>query len=345
MLKGAGVPTYETRFGMLSDQSPAHRPIGPLTHSVAHSLVLGVDAGGTKTICLLARAADGAIIGRGIGGPGNIRAAGDERVARSLAEAVGAAFGAAGIVGERGEIAAAVIGAAGAARDDDRAAVEVIARRTIAAARYRVTNDAAIALRAALPTGPGVLLISGTGSIGYGRTVAGAEVRAGGWGYLLDDAGSAYAVGLAGLSATLRAHDGRGGATALSQRLLDAWGLAAPDGIITRVYEQPTPREAIAALAPLVLDAARAGDVVAAGIIAGAGTALGELAAATIRQLGTPPSATVPLVTDGGFLRAGADLLLPPLLGAVERGGLAIAQRSATIEAAHGAIGLARAML
>ena len=309
------------------------------------SLILGVDAGGTKTICLLARADDGTVIGRGVGGPGNIRAAGTERVAQALGKAMTAALTAAGLTRDHCAIRAAVIGAAGAARDDDRAAVAAIVARVIGPNRAHVTNDAAIALHAALPHGPGVLLISGTGSIGYGRAADGREVRAGGWGYLLDDAGSAYAVGLAGLTATLHAHDGRGPSTALSRRLLDAWELTTPEGIVAKVYVQPPPREAIAALAPLVLDAARGGDTVATAIIEGAGMALGELAVATIRQLGTTTDATIPVVTDGGFLRAGAELLLPPLSATVERAGWQIAQRSATEEAAHGALRLARALL
>jgi N-acetylglucosamine kinase-like BadF-type ATPase len=116
--------------------------------------VLGVDAGGTKTICLLARAADGAIIGRGIGGRGTFARRARRAWRRSLAEAIGAAFGAAGIIGERGEIAAAVIGAAGAARDDDRAA----SRRSCAARSRRRAIASPTTRRShcarALPTGP-----------------------------------------------------------------------------------------------------------------------------------------------------------------------------------------------
>ena len=320
----------------------------PLAHSPTRTtrpLIIGIDAGGTKTICLLARADNGKVIGRGVGGPGNIRAVGEERVAQSLMTAIDAAFAAAKQTREESLLVSAVVGAAGAARADDRALVETILRRVIAAEHYAVTNDAAIALRAELPTGPGVLLISGTGSIGYGRSVNGNEVRAGGWGYLLDDAGSAYAVGLAGLSALLRAHDGRDQPTTLRQPLLAAWNLTAPEEIISRIYQQPPPREAVAALGPLVLAEARTGDTVAQRIVTAAGTALGELSAATIRQIGTAPETVVHLVTDGGFLRVGADLLLPPLLATVQAHGRAVAQRTATIEAAHGALWMAREML
>ncbi len=306
--------------------------------------VLGIDAGGTKTVCLLAQASDGAVIGRGIGGPGNIRASSAEQVRLALSTAIEAAFVAAGRNRATTTIAAAVIGAAGAARADDRAIVEGLVAQLLPASRYRVTNDAAIALQAALPSGPGVLLISGTGSIGYGRTATGREVRAGGWGYLLDDVGSAYAVGLAGLAAVLRAHDGRGATTALSSSVLAAWNLTNPEQIIGLVYQQPLPRDQIAALAPTVLAAARAGDPVAVAIVKHAGAALGELAVATLRQLDTPSLATMPLITDGGFLRVGADLLLPPLLAVVATAGWSVAQQQAAAEAAAGAVALAQAL-
>jgi N-acetylglucosamine kinase-like BadF-type ATPase len=223
--------------------------------------------------------------------------------------------------------------------------VERLLRAAVPAERYLVTNDGAIALRAALPAGPGVLIVAGTGSIGYGRTVSGDEVRTGGWGYLLGDEGSAFAVGLAGLAVVLRAHDGRARPTTLGAALLDAWALATPEGLIARVYRQPPPREEIAALAPLIAVAARAGDVAAAGIMDNAGGALGDLAATTARKLGVPPATPVPVVTAGGFWHAAADLLLPPFLARVQAAGIAIAHRETTVEPVYGALALARALL
>src|SRR5207244_3470283 len=107
-------------------------------------------------------------------------------------------------------------------------------RAAVVAERYAVVNDGAIALRAAIPRGPGVLVIAGTGSIGYGRDAAGREHRAGGWGYLLDDLGSAYVAGLAGLSAVLRAHDWRDPPTALTAPLPGPRAPAAPEPLAPR---------------------------------------------------------------------------------------------------------------
>ena len=307
------------------------------------SLVIGLDGGGTKTVCLLARLEEGAepsVLGRGVGGPCNIHAVGTERARASLGEAIGRAFAAAGL--PPGPVAVAAIGSAGVDRPGDRGVMTELLRSVVAAGRYAVVNDGAIALRAAVPEGPGVLIIAGTGSIGYGRDAAGREHRSGGWGYLLDDVGSAYIVGLSGLSAVLRAHDGRDAPTALTDALLGAWGLAAPDELIGRVYRLPPPREEIAALGPLVAAAARAGDGAAARIVAVAGEGLGELAAAVLAKIGARSHADLPVVTDGGFFHAAADLLVPPFLDRLAREGYAVAHRMAAMEAAHGALALAR---
>jgi N-acetylglucosamine kinase-like BadF-type ATPase len=310
-------------------------------------LVVGLDGGGTKTVGLLARVdgPDGEVVvlGRGVGGPGNMHAVGTERAGESLAAAIAGAFAAAGMAPQ--PVAAAALGCAGADRDADRAVMTELLRAAVVAKRYAVVNDGAIALRAAVPSGPGVLVIAGTGTIGYGRDAAGREHRAGGWGYLLDDLGSAYVAGLAGLSAVLRAHDGRDPPTALTAPLLGAWSLAAPEDLIGRVYRLPPPREEIAAPAPLVAEAARAGDPAATRIMASAGASLGELAVAVLRKLeapGGPTAAPLPVVTDGGFVRAAADLLLLPFLSFIEQAGYIVAHRMAEGEAAHGALALAR---
>jgi len=79
--------------------------------------------------------------------------------------------------------------------------------------------------------------------------------------------------------------------------------------------------------------------------MASAGSALGELAVAVLRKLGAPEgpaAAPLPVVTDGGFVRAAADLLLLPFLSFIEQAGYAVAHRMAEVEAAHGALALAR---
>jgi len=164
-----------------------------------------------------------------------------------------------------------------------------------------VTNDAALLLAAGTPAGWGLALIAGTGSFAYARDAAGATARAGGWGYLRGDAGSGYDLALAGLQAVTRAADGHGPPTNLSARLLQHLGLTAPSELIRKVYGEGMDRSALAALAPLVLDAAAAGDQVAHAIATRAASGLGETAAAAARRLwGAQP--TIPVALAGGLL-------------------------------------------
>ena len=100
---------------------------------------------------------------------------------------------------------------------DHIAARKAVRRHGVRLARHvEVTNDAAILLAAGTPDGWGVALVSGTGSIAFGRAPDGRTARGGGWGYLLGDEGSAYALVLAGLQAVARAADGRGEPTCLT---------------------------------------------------------------------------------------------------------------------------------
>ena len=80
--------------------------------------------------------------------------------------------------------------------------------------RIVIVNDALIALETGAPGQPGVVIISGTGSIAYGRNAAGEAARSGGWGYVLGDEGSGYWIGRAALRAVLRAADLAGRAPA-----------------------------------------------------------------------------------------------------------------------------------
>src|SRR5207244_11602264 len=98
-------------------------------------------------------------------------------------------------------VAAACLGLAGAARPEDQKVIQDWARAVSLAQAVEVTTDAAILLAAGTPEGWGLALVAGTGSIAYGRTADGRTARAGGWGYLMGDEGSAYAMVLAGLQA------------------------------------------------------------------------------------------------------------------------------------------------
>ena len=162
-----------------------------------------------------------------------------------------------------------------------------------------VTGDSTLLLAAGTPAGVGVAVVAGTGSMAFARGADGQTYRAGGWGPLMGDEGSGYAVATAGLRAAARAADGRGPATALTDRLLAAYGLGRVEDLIGVVYRE-SDRAEIAALAPVVLALADEGDPVAAGIAQDAAVELAAAAAAAARPLGL--TAPIPVALAGGLL-------------------------------------------
>ena len=125
--------------------------------------VLGLDAGGTKTVCLLANA-QGTVIASARAGGANLQAVGELAVEKVLHDVMDEA------IGERGIVPAAIcLGIAGVDRPDDHAVIRGIMKRIGRQARILIVNDALVALEAGAPEQPGVVVISGTGSIAYGR--------------------------------------------------------------------------------------------------------------------------------------------------------------------------------
>lgn len=274
--------------------------------AVPVELFLGVDGGGSKTLAVIVDAL-GRERGRGVAGSSNQEAAG---FAVALTELRAAVARATVTAGAALPLRAAWLGLAGVDRPEDgeRFSPEVRALAEI----VRITNDAELAL-GALPRMAGVALIAGTGSIALGRDTRGVAARVGGWGHVLGDEGSGYAIGQQALQAAARAADGRGPPTTLLERILAYWRLQASVDLIERAY-QPFDKTAIAALAPLVLMCAREGDGPARGIVT---HAVEELALAAITVTGALdfPAGRVPLALGGGLLLRAASLRARVLRG------------------------------
>jgi N-acetylmuramic acid 6-phosphate etherase len=311
-LRGVGPEEARSRLDAAGDQVGKALATGraeepPAAGEGGEELYLGIDGGGTHTVALLAaRASEPSSVGwtvrgRGTAGPSNRQAVGTERALAALDEAVSAAFAAAGL--RRGPVASACLGLAGADRPDDQGVIREWAQRVRLAATVEVTSDAAILLAAGTPQGWGLVLIAGTGSIAFGQSADGRRARAGGWGYLLGDEGSAYALATSALRAVARAADGRGPATALTERFLERLGLSRPQDLIAVVYRGGRDRADLAALAPLVVEAADR-DAVAADIVAEGARELARAGAAVARQLGWV--CPVPAALTGGLLLGSA---------------------------------------
>src|SRR5512134_4028190 len=197
--------------------------------------VIGIDAGGTKTVCQLADD-QGRLVTETRGPGANLQAAGELQVEKVLHDVMERAL-ASGPAAAQGLVPAAIcLGIAGVDREDDSRVVWGIMRRIGYKARLVVVNDALIALEAGIGEGPGIVVISGTGSICYGRNAQGEAARAGGWGYVLGDEGSGYWIGRAAIRAVLREQDRRGARTLLTDLLLRHFEVQRPQDLLHAVY-------------------------------------------------------------------------------------------------------------
>ncbi len=223
--------------------------------------VLGIDAGGTKTVCLLADEG-GKVLSEGRGPGANLHAAGELEVEKVLHEVMEDALG------DRDITPAAIcLGIAGVDRDDEARTVRAIMRRIGHKSRVLVVNDALIALVAGAKDAPGIVIIAGTGSIVYGRNAGGQAARAGGWGHMIGDEGSGYWISREAVAAVMRAADGRGPATRLSDDILAHFSVNDVSRLPRIVYDPEVPRMRVAALGPIVEGAASEGDAVAMRIL------------------------------------------------------------------------------
>src|SRR5208283_1421694 len=214
---------------------------------------LGIDGGGTKTTCAVGD--ETRLIATATAGPSNVVRVGEVQASESLQKSVRQACAAAGIA--LAQVARTCVGGSGAARPE----LAEIVRRSLAeilSTPIDVVGDMQIALEAAFDTGPGVIVIAGTGSIAYGRDTQGNTLRAGGWGFAIGDEGSAHWIGRAAVSAVLRAADRNAEApenstapdSTLAAALLKAWDVGSLPDLARAANAIPPPN--FAALFPAI---------------------------------------------------------------------------------------------
>ncbi len=257
--------------------------------------VIGIDAGGTKTVGLLADES-GQVLAEARGGGANLQTHGELEVEKVFDHVME------GLRQDR-TISAVGLGIAGVDRPHDEALIRAILRRLGHRENAVVVNDAAIALVAGAPERVGIVVLAGTGSIAYGADRTGKTARSGGYGFLLADEGSGYWLGHQALRAVVRASDGRGPKTRMTQVLFEAMEVSSVDELVPRVYEKGLPKHRIAALAGAVQRAQDEGDEVARSLIDAGARELALAARAVDRQLdlGDGP---FPVVLAGGAFKA-----------------------------------------
>ena len=258
--------------------------------------VLGIDAGGSKTIALLADE-EGRIVGEGRAGAANLQTEGELEVEKILHTVIERATD-----GRPVSPAAVCLGMAGVDRKDDALIIRDVMRRLGFRTNALIVNDALIALVAGAGSSPGVVVISGTGAIAYGVSHHGVAARAGGWGPTLGDEGSGYWIGRRALAAVMRDVDGRGPQTDLTRLVLRHLSLERPEELVAEVYHQPQARRTIASLGTVVDGAREDGDPVAIDIMANAADELALAAASVIARLDMRGE-RFPILLAGGMLR------------------------------------------
>lgn len=257
---------------------------------------LGIDGGGSKTSCAIGD--EKTLLGTGSGAGSNVIRVGEDQARDAITAAVRQACTVAGV--QPSQILSTCVGVAGGAR----AEMATVIRRIVAdlvAGEIEVVGDMVVAMEAA-GSGPGVVVISGTGSIAYGRNAVGESARAGGWGFAISDEGSGHWIGRMAVSAALRAHD-EGQGTLLLDAVMKAWKLTTREQIVVAANASPPPD--FASLLPTVLSAVEADDPTAHDILAQAGAELSGLAKVVIARIFSDAD-SVPVAMAGGVFRSSA---------------------------------------
>ena len=268
--------------------------------------VVGVDGGASKTVALLGTV-DGRILGRGEAASSNYHNIGVAAASRAIRKAVVTAERQAGLRRTMPEKAVVALAAVDST-EDKRVANGFVQRIKIARESF-VIHDSVAALYAATHGKPGIIVNSGTGCFAAGINQAGKYVRVGGWGYLIDDKGSAFDIGMKAITMAFRMMDGRTPRTKLMSLLRRRFRVRSFDAILDVIYTNKMTVEQIARLAPLISKAA-SNDKVCRQILKEAGISLAELACTAARRLKMMSNMFV-IVTVGGGFKSGHYLIGP----------------------------------
>lgn len=258
--------------------------------------VIGVDAGGTKTVAALATA-DGRVLARASTGPANYQMVGRSEAGQRLREVIESVRG-------DHEIAAVALALAGLDRPRDESVLRAVVAE-LSVGPFEIVNDAYAVLRAGSQTGVGIAVVSGTGCNVVGIGADGKRDRVGGLCWELGDFGSATDIGVSGLRAAFRGADGRGPATSLGERIVAELGLARLDDMVDRLAADSEAPFETGELAPVVFAAAEDGDGEARSILRRAGSDLGASVALLARRL-FEPGQSYDLVLGGAVLQHGS---------------------------------------
>ena len=301
------------------------------------SLFLAIDAGGTKTRCLLAD--ESRILARAVTGSVKLMRVGEAEASARLRAMLVEVAHTAGV--SLKDVTRTCIGLAGLSIE----AVREWAEREISKAvggELLIAGDEEIALDGAFRGGPGILIIAGTGSNVLGRAADGAMYSAGGWGPAIGDEGSAFWIGQEGVRAGFWAKD-RGVPTTLLTEIGEHWGAKSLGEIVELANARPGPD--FPALAPVVTRCADAGDELAIAVLERAGAELAEqvaLVAVKMKESGGSRRKIEAAYT-GGVLEHNARVR-SAMIEALKKSSAGVKVMEGAVDALDGALWKARAV-
>lgn len=253
--------------------------------------VIGVDAGGTKTVAALANLS-GKILVKAKTGPSNPNKVGMETAIKEISLAilkVNKDFKKAKIKG-RGKVSSTYVALAGGTqrnplikRKIKDALKKIPELPFLFRGKIIVEGDEKAEFRAGTSEKNGILIISGTGSLSYGWRDR-KEVKTLGWDYLLGDKGSGFWIGQSALKSICRSIDNMGPKTLLANLIFKKLKIKNESDLIRKIY-QPKAVKIIASLSPLIGQAAERGDKVAKNILSEASKDLATAANQNIKKL------------------------------------------------------------
>ncbi|MET3107791.1 N-acetylglucosamine kinase-like BadF-type ATPase [Oxalobacteraceae bacterium GrIS 2.11] len=272
-------------------------------------MFLGVDGGGTKTAFVL------------IDGQGNVRArhqenssyyleVGMENTAAILRQGTAATLAKAGL--QPDDLSFAFFGLPAFGEDSSvEQQLDSLPAGFLARDKYQCGCDMICSWAGSLACQDGVSVISGTGSMAYGE-YQGRGTRAGGWGELFSDEGSAYWIAREGLTLFSKMSDGRAVKGILHELFMQRFKLKEELDLCGHVYSTlGAQRSAIAQISQLVAEAALAGDDQARMIFFRAALELADMVMAVRKVLQVPDSVIFPVSYSGGVFDGGSLLLEP----------------------------------
>jgi len=305
-------------------------------------MYLGIDGGGSKTAFVLIDAS-GQVLASHEAGSLYYLEIGLDGVRAVLRAGLAAVLGAAGLVA--GDLHQVFIGIPALGEDSTlQAELEALPGSILGATPYACGNDMVCGWAGSLAAADGISIVAGTGSIAYGQW-RGLQARAGGWGELFSDEGSAYWIAREGLNLFSRMSDGRAAPGPLLALWRQRLGLASDLDLCARVNDpNAAGRRSVASFAPLVAEAAEAGDEQARAIFGAAAGQLAGIVAATARRLGLGGAGesgpAFPVSYSGGVFQS-RDLLLAPFRAALAQALPAAELVSPRLSPVHGAVLLA----